>query len=107
MCKREIWFAHLPIRENSYVQGGDRPVLLLSSELMSSVITVLPMTLRLKRLQLPTHVVVNFCDGKSLVLVEQIMTIDKSQLISYMGALNTEDMMRVENAIKNYLCLER
>lgn len=106
MYRTEVWFANLPVHKNSCVQSGSRPVLILSGKSVSSVVTVLPMTLQLKKLKLPTHVIVNFCGSESLVLVEQIMTIDKIRLVNYMGVLDSEDMARVDIAVKKYLLEE-
>ena len=55
----EIWYAELPVLEHSSVIRGRRPVILISSNAAntySSVVTVIPITSRICKQQLPTHV---------------------------------------------------
>ena len=105
--RMEIWYANLPLRSGSSVQGGGRPVVVISNDIcnaVSTVITVAPMTRRMKKLKLPTHVVIDVPDGgQSVVLVEQIMPMDKSLLKSRMGKVKDEDEPRIEQAVKEQL----
>ena len=82
--RMEIWYAKLPMDQRTSVQGGARPVLVISNDVCnehSSILTVIPMTTQMKHLSLPTHVVLEMADGtQSMVLAEQIMSIDKRLL---------------------------
>ena len=101
--RKEVWYADLPLNEDSCVQGGSRPVVVISNDScneMNKVITVVPMTRQMKRLSLPTHVVVMSPDGReSVVLTEQIMTIDKGLLDNRLGSVSAEDMEKIESAL--------
>ena len=103
----EIWYANLPMKEGSSIQGGNRPVVIISNDVcneVSSVITVAPLTSRMKRLNLPTHAVIDTPDGgQSVILAEQIMTIDKSCLNNRLGRIKDRDMEKIETAILEQL----
>ena len=101
--RMDVWYADLPLRNDSCVQGGNRPVIVISNDIcneMNTVITVVPMTRQMKRLSLPTHVVVVSPDGgESVVLAEQVMTIDKKRLDNRLGSVSAEDMRKIEAAL--------
>ncbi len=105
--RMEVWYADIPRHDESSIQGGCRPVVIVSNDIcnsVSTVLTVAPMTRRMKKLSLPTHVVIEAPDGKkSVVLAEQIMPIDKSQLVNKMGNVNEEDVKKIEIAMKEQL----
>ena len=101
--RMDVWYADLPLRNDSCVQGGNRPVIVISNDIcneVNTVITVVPMTRQMKRLSLPTHVVVASPDGgESVVLAEQVMTIDKNRLDNRLGSVSAEDMRKIEAAL--------
>ncbi|MBQ3972432.1 MAG: type II toxin-antitoxin system PemK/MazF family toxin [Selenomonadaceae bacterium] len=105
--RMDIWFADLPMKKDSRVQGGSRPVVIVSNDIcneVNSIVTVAPMTRQMKRLALPTHAVILAPDGgRSIVLAEQIMTIDKARLGNRMGRVREEDFPVVEAAIRDQL----
>ena len=56
--RNEIWFASLPMRYGTNVQGGFRPVMIISNNACNkygSTVTVIPMTTKKKKEELPTH----------------------------------------------------
>ena len=85
-------------------QGGIRPVLILQNNTgnkHSSTTIVAAITSRRKRAKLPTHVRIS-ADGlkrKSLVLLEQIRTIDRGRLCGKIGRLDKDSMGKVDHAI--------
>ena len=91
--RMEIWYARLRTPDWSRVQGGTRPVVIVSNDtanVYSPVITVVPMTSRMKKLIQPTHVLLtpDDCEGircESLALAEQVTSIDKTQLLDRRG----------------------
>ena len=105
--RMEIWYANLPMKQGSSVQGGNRPVVVVSNDIcnsVSTVLTVAPMTRQMKKMTLPTHVLIDAPDGgQSVVLAEQIMTIDKSLLDKKMGKVLKKDEKAIEAAIKEQL----
>ncbi len=90
----EIWFAELGDHSGTSVQSGTRPVLVISNDVAnrnSPIITVIPLSSKLKKLELPVHVVLMEKDCEmfrdehledSILLVEQITTIDKVVLFN-------------------------
>ena len=107
----EIWYANLPMKEGSSIQGGNRPVVIISNDVcneVSSVITVAPLTSRMKKLNLPTHAVIDTPDGgQSVILAEQIMTIDKKILAKRIGKLTDPAVVReVEDAVREQLSIK-
>lgn len=90
----EIWFAELGDHYGTSVQSGNRPVLVISNDVAnrnSPIITVIPLSSKLKKLELPVHVVLTEKDCEmlrdehledSILLVEQITTIDKVVLFN-------------------------
>ena len=72
-------------------QGGNRPVLVIQNNIgnrHSPTIIIAPITTRVKKLHQPTHIGVPPYFGlpqNSMVMLEQIRTIDKSRLGSYLA----------------------
>jgi len=88
--KMDIWVAELPTIPDSHVQHGRRPVVIVSNDaanLHSPVITVVPLTSKTKRGQLPTHVLLRGHGLRcaSVACCEQVMTLDKYRLCQRMG----------------------
>lgn len=88
-------------------QGGIRPVLVIQNDVgnrYSPTVIVLAVTGQLNKARLPTHVPID-CAGTglvkdSVVLAEQIRTLDKRRLRERIGALRPEVMARVSEAVK-------
>ena len=87
-------------------QGGTRPVLVLQNDagnFFSPTLIVAPMSSQVdKRTDLPTHIVleqVRGLEGPSLIMLEQLKTIDKRRVRSYAGKLTKEQMAEVEAAL--------
>lgn len=82
--RMDIWYAKLPMDRRTSVQGGSRPVLIISNDICnenSPVVTVVPLTTQFKHLGQPTHVILKLSDGtQSMLLAEQIMTVEKRLL---------------------------
>ena len=99
----EIYYANLcPIVGSE--QGGVRPVVILQNDkgnLHSSTTIVAAITGELDKPNLPTHVIFKSDSMKkeSLVLLEQIRTIDKSRLGKFVGTMDAKTMKRVDKAI--------
>lgn len=99
----EIYYANLcPVVGSE--QGGDRPVIILQNNKgnkHSSTTIVAAITGELDKPNLPTHVIFKSdCMKKeSMVLLEQIRTIDKSRLGRFVGTLDDKTMKRVDKAI--------
>lgn len=88
-------------------QGGIRPVLVIQNDVgnrYSPTVIVLAVTGQVNKARLPTHVPVA-CEGTglakdSVVLAEQIRTLDKRRLRERIGSLRPEVMDKVTEAVK-------
>ncbi len=99
----EIYFADLSPTVGSE-QDGVRPVLILQNDMgnqHSSTTIVAAITSRMTKTNLPTHVHIqtNGLGCASIVLLEQIRTIDKSRLGDYIGRLDKDTMGKIDHAI--------
>ena len=88
----DIWMADLPEINESHVQSGIRPVVVVSNDLSnihSPIVNIIPLTSNLSRVDIPTHIVLHnkFLQKVSLALCDQIMTLDKSRLMNKLGAV--------------------
>ena len=103
----QLYFADLsPIVGSE--QAGVRPVLVLQSDrynAQSPTTIVAAVTGRQKKLMQRTHVLLpaNSVLPGSVVLLEQIRTIDKSRLGFYIGKLNKNEMCQIDEAIRQSL----
>lgn len=87
-------------------QGGTRPVLIVQNDVgnkFSPTVIAAAITSQKYKTNLPTHIKVN-ADGcglqkDSIVLLEQVRTLDKKRLKERMGALDLNDMDRVNRAL--------
>lgn len=87
-------------------QGGTRPVLVISNDIgnrHSPTVIVAAITSRVHtKAKLPTHTAVNDFGGfdkNSIILLEQIRTIDKQRLKQHMGMMPENIMARVDKAL--------
>jgi mRNA interferase MazF len=102
----EIYFASLnPVIGSE--QGGLRPVLIIQNDIgntYSPTTIVAAITSRMKRAKLPTHVEIKNSQSElerdSVVLLEQIRTIDKRRLQEKIATLDEESMERVKKALE-------
>lgn len=88
-------------------QGGIRPVVILQNNVgnrHSPTVIVAAITSNTHKTRLPTHVTVDGSPGglyqKSVVLLEQVRTIDRARLREHMGALDETDMSRIDAALE-------
>lgn len=87
-------------------QGGIRPVVIIQNNTgnrHSPTVIVAAVTSRLSKHRLPTHIWIgsDFPNlyRNSMILLEQVRTIDRSRLKEYIGSLNTGQMRRMNQAI--------
>ncbi len=87
-------------------QGGIRPVLIVQNDVgnkYSPTVIAAAITSQKYKNPLPTHIQVN-ADGcglakDSIVLLEQVRTIDKKRLREHMGTLDSAEMNRINQAL--------
>ncbi|MEG1620623.1 MAG: type II toxin-antitoxin system PemK/MazF family toxin [Oscillospiraceae bacterium] len=112
MEKGEVYYANLnPIVGSE--QGGYRPVVIIQNDIgnlnSGTVIVAAVTSAHHHKHKMPTHVMTTHVEVKnvnksglssrSIVMLEQIRTIDKLRLDKYMGKLSTIDMDKINQAI--------
>lgn len=105
MKRGDIYFADLdPVIGSE--QGGKRPVLIIQNDLgnrFSPTVIILPLTSQTGKHPLRTHVpLVPPLGGvtkPSIILCEQVRTVEKSRLLRFLGKLTKEKMALVEQAL--------
>ena len=100
----EIYYADLSPAVGSE-QGGIRPVVVLQNNMGNKhapTTIIAPITSQIGKKPLPTHILFNGCGAPkdSVILLEQIRTIDKSRLKQKMGCLPPEKVEVLDTAIK-------
>ena len=106
MIKRgEIYYADLSPVVGSE-QGGIRPVLIVQNNVgnkYSPTIIVSAITSQINKAKLPTHIELEASryglPKDSVVLTEQLRTIDKRRLQELVGVISNDAMEQVDNAI--------
>ena len=102
----DIYYANMEPHVGSE-QGGERPVVVLQNDMgnkHSSTLIIATLTSKVdKKLNLPTHVLLDQNPGlkvPSIVQLEQIFTIDKRRVQRFAGQTSSEEMERIEAALK-------
>ena len=86
-------------------QGGIRPVLVLQNDVgnhFSPTVVAAAITSRKAKNSLPTHILLENVPGlapTSLLLLEQLRTIDRKRLRGYIGRISKEKMLEVDAAL--------
>ena len=102
--KGEIYYADLSPVVGSE-QGGIRPVVILQNDkgnYYSPTTIVAAVTSRKKKSHLPTHIEIKNPNlkRKSVVMLEQVRTIDKIRLLEYVGKVDDNTMQKIDKAVK-------
>lgn len=101
----ELYFADLsPVIGSE--QGGVRPVLILQNNIgnkYSPTVIVAAITSQINKAKIPTHIEISSKEfgipKDSVILLEQLRTLDKMRLKEKIGALSSKKMENVNNAI--------
>lgn len=88
-------------------QGGVRPVLIVQNDVgnrFSPTVIAAAITSQKDKARLPTHIQLHATGSglsrDSIVLLEQIRTLDKRRLKEHMGRLDEQSMTRVDEALQ-------
>ena len=101
----DLYYANLGVGVGSE-QNGYRPVAIVQNDIgnrYSPTTIVAPLTTRLiTKSKLPTHYHISMNSGlnqPSIIMLEQIRTIDKTRLEKYIGKLSDLDIVRLNHAL--------
>ena len=101
-------FGHINVLGSE--QRGIRPVLIVQNDVAnehSTTVVVVPLTSKLKKANLPSHVLLEdyvFLE-RGMALTEQVKTIDKTRLLGYVISVSEQDMQKVTEALKRTLAI--
>ncbi|HEY8528645.1 MAG: PemK family transcriptional regulator [Bacillus thermozeamaize] len=102
----DVFFADLSPVVGSE-QGGVRPVLVIQNDIgnrFSPTVIVAAITAQIQKAKLPTHVEIEAkkhgLEKDSVILLEQIRTIDKQRLTDKITHLDEETMRKVDEALQ-------
>lgn len=105
MKRGDVYFADLSPVVGSE-QGGVRPVLIIQNDIgnrFSPTVIVAAITAQIQKAKLPTHVEINAkrygFDRDSVILLEQLRTIDKQRLTDKITHLDENMMNSVNDAL--------
>ncbi|MEI3339953.1 MAG: type II toxin-antitoxin system PemK/MazF family toxin [Eubacterium sp.] len=112
----DLVYIDLGQHPHSSVQSGVRPCIVISSDLnnrYSPTVNVCPCTSKLKKIDLPVHTVIvpdqvrGYMEKSSLVLGEQIVTVDKRKIIAKLGYIPADSnvMKQIDMAIRKQLAV--
>ena len=113
LYKGDIYFADLsPVVGSEH--GGVRPVLVIQNNVgnkFSPTVIVAAITSRMDKHNLPTHVLIEQSryglQKDSMILLEQVRTIDRSRLGDYIGRLDENAMEAVNEALAISIGIEQ
>ena len=104
VLRGEIYLADM--RKGAYSeQSGIRPVLIIQNDVGNAqglTVIIASITSKMDKPTLPTHVAIDTTCGlhmNSIVLMEQLRTIDKRRLGKYIGILDEKQMKAIDKAI--------
>lgn len=93
-------------------QGGLRPVVVIQNNIGNkhapTLIVAMVTTKTTKKANLPTHYLIRNNDAftePSIVLLEQIRTIDKKRIKSYLGKTTEKELLGIDKALVRSLSL--
>ena len=102
----EVYFADLSPVVGSE-QGGVRPVLVIQNDIgnrFSPTVIVAAITAQIQKAKLPTHVEIKAdkhgLERDSVILLEQIRTLDKQRLTDKITKLDSDTMKKINHALE-------
>lgn len=105
----DILYADLGIQYHGSMQGGMRPVVVVSNNRAnkhSTVITVVPLSSKIyKKQNLPTHVFVSAyrsegLEQHSIALCEQVTALNYDRIVENIGKVDEETLARITEAVQ-------
>lgn len=105
----DILYADLGVQYQGSMQGGMRPVVVVSNNKAnrhSTVITVVPLSTKIyKKQSLPTHVFISAyktegLEQHSIALCEQVTALNFDRIIEHMGKVDEETLGRITEGVQ-------
>lgn len=83
---------------DTYIQGKTRPVIIISNDLAnmhSNCLLAIPVTTQIKK-DMPTHTQFRMNGNNCTALAENLMSVNTSKLVEYIGAVDKELLEKLE-----------
>lgn len=83
---------------DTYIQGKTRPVIIISNDLAnmhSNCLLAIPVTTQIKK-DMPTHTQFRMNGNNCTALSENLMSVNTSKLVEYIGAVDNELLSKLE-----------
>lgn len=114
ILKGDVWYADLPSNGDN-IQSGVRPCIIVSNNIankFSPVIQIVALTTKMAKAKIPTHVHLRVNESfgikqDSIALCEQIISINKKNLVDKIGLLDEKNLRRIDEAMSLQLQIER
>ena len=106
MKRGEVWWVDFDPASGSETQKI-RPAVIISNDASNTALSrvvVVPFTSNISRVY-PCNVLVDVGGTTSKLMADQIMTADKNRLKKYIGILNFDNMIKVEDTVRMHLGL--
>lgn len=101
----DVVIIDVPIPASGHVQGGKRPWVIVQNNMgnqFSATSIVIPLTTKIKRLEMPTHVAFVWENLEpSMAECEQVRVIDITDDWKYVCTLPPQIMAHIDTALKN------
>ena len=101
----DVVIIDVPIPASGHVQGGKRPWVIVQNNMgnqFSPTSIVVPLTTKMKRLEMPTHVAFVWENlEQSMVKCEQVRVIDITEDWKYVCTLPPQIMSHIDTALRN------
>ena len=101
MKRGEIYFIKSNYREEGSEQRGDRPAVIVSNDKNnenSDVVEIAYMTTKPKT-DLPTHVFTRSALSPSTILCEQVCSVSKARIGTFIGTLTKNELQNLDTAL--------
>lgn len=110
----DIYYANLG-EYNGSIQGGLRPVMIVQNDIgnrFSPTVIIATISSQVHKAKLPTHVIIDHTkcglNRESFVMLEQIKTINKSDLKDYLGSVrDIKEILKINKAISLSMAIEK
>ena len=107
----DIFYADLPVFENSEITHGRRPIVIVSNDknnTENTYIQYVPLTKNIDKEKLPTHkrILCDDLDGESLALCEGLGVLPIKKLRNKVASIAPEWMKEIEKGIKIQIGLD-
>lgn len=97
-----VWLEAHKEKEDGSIQKGFRPAVVVSNDsgnINSDILIVAYITSKIRRLDMPTHVLIGSMRQPSMVMCEQLETVSENEITRFTGQIREDDMIKINHAL--------